>query len=138
MARNFASRFRRIIDGPFAGDAVPAGAQVLNVPATGAGVVFRMALARADKPDSVTRRLQGYYTVTGFAGTLTLQSYVAAGVGTGAGDWILWGAAVAALNPLTWHDPLALTEDADLVVRVTPSVALLLGEQVVLYLEEVD
>lgn len=140
MARSFASRFRRVINGPFAGDGVPAGAQVLNNLTTGVGVVFRMGLARADKPDMAVRRYQGYWvnTAGAFAGTLTLTPHVAAGDGTAAGDWIQWGPAVGALIALVLHDPVAVTEDADLVVQVTPSVALIGGEQITLYLEEVD
>lgn len=135
MARDF-SRFRREIAGIFAGDLAPVGAQVINVPATGVGNLFRMQLRRPDDVVRRTRTFQGYYRVTNFAGTLTLVAWVAAGDGTGAGDWIQVGAGLAAVPILTLFEG-TLTEDADLVLQVTPAPAMIAGDVVEIFLEEV-
>lgn len=139
MARAFGTSFRRAIAGAFAGDAAPAGAETINVPLTGAGNLFRLPLARRDRPDQPVRRVQGYFTMVGFAGTLTLQAYVASGDGTlAATDWILWGLPLAAVPALTLFTTTSNHADADLVIQVTPSVPLIGGESLILYLEEVE
>lgn len=138
MARSFGTSFHRTIAGPFAGDAAPAGAQVINVPTTGVGVLYRLPLVRTDKPDKAVRCVQGYYSVVGFAGTLTLQAWIAAGDGTAAGDWLAWGTTLPGVNALTLFETVSNTEDADLVIQVTPSVALIGGQSIELYLEEAD
>lgn len=138
MARSLGVSFRRAIAGPFAGDAPPVGAQVVNVPATGVGVLYRLPLGRRDDPGQAVRRIQGYYTAVGFAGTLTLQGWIAAGDGTAAGDWIQYGLPLPLVPALRLFETVANHEDADLVVQVTPSVPLILGESLLIYLEEIE
>lgn len=133
MPRNFATRFRRVIPDPFVGDAVPVVATGNN-PVTGIGEAFLMSPVRLDEHRKPTRLFQGYYTAVGFAGTLTLQAWI----NSGAGDWIQFGTALAAVPALRLFEATGQTEDATMVLQVTPSVPFGAGESVTLYLEEAE
>lgn len=138
--RDFASVFRRAIAGPFAGDAVPGAAQVVNVPSTGVGTLIRLPLARVDKPDKAVRFVQGYLkNVAGaFAGTFTLTLWINAALGTTPGDWIQVGPALAAVPLLTLFQSAGPIQDADAFIQVVPSVATLAGQDLELYLEGIE
>lgn len=139
MPRNFLTRFMRTIAGPFAGDAAPGAAQVVNNPATGAGTLFRMAPTRPDDMRRATNGWQGYYTATGaWAGTLTLQLWVNAALGTTPGDWVQVGTPLAGVPEARLFEANGYIEDADVFVQVTPSVATALGEDISLFLEEAE
>ena len=139
--RDFAVVFRRVIDGPFAGDAAPVGAEIVNDPTSGVGALFRMELGRRDATQALTRRFQGYYTAVGFAGTLTLELWINSGSGTIPNDWIAVGDPAVppvAIGPNRLFQTCGLTEDADAFVQVTPSAPLILGESITIFLEEVS
>lgn len=136
MSRNFGARYWRTIAGPFAGDAAPVGAQVANNPATGAGILFRAGVTVGDL-SKITTRLQGYFKSSVAGLTVTGQLYVAAAAGTGAGDWIAVGDPLAAIPQNRLFVSAGFVGDADVVIGLTPSVALIGGDTLDLYLEEI-
>jgi hypothetical protein len=139
VPRDFPVRFRRVINGPFAGDAPPVGVQVPNDPVSGIGALFEMLLGRRDSPDLPTFGFQGYFKATGFAGTCTFQLWLNSRHGDAIpiGDWTRFGDPSAAIAALRLFESFGRTEDADAFVQVTPSVALVALESVELFLEEV-
>lgn len=139
MARAFDVRFRRRVAAGFAGDAAPVAAQVVNDPATGVGVLLRMTTRRRDDPTAAPRRIQGSIVNGGaYAGTWTLQLYIALNGGTGAGAiWAPVGVPLAAVpgNGTLWESA-GVIMTADVVIAATPSVALAGIEIADFYLEE--
>lgn len=138
MAREFEFRFRRRIAGVFAGDAAPSGALVVNDPSTGIGTQFNMALTR--RRDQPSERPQGYWApaLAGFAGTLTLQLWI---VGSGSGvttQWVQVGTPLAAVPGLRLFEATGWIIDANTFIQVTPSVPMIAGEGLDLFLEEID
>jgi len=140
MPRNFPQRYRRIITGPFAGDAPPAGVLTFNDPVAQTGLVFRMSKSRVDHPQSPpTERLQGFF-VSSVAGlTCDLQLWIASfDQSSGTSVWTRVGDPfLAAIQGRDWESAGQI-EDADAFVQVTPSVALLAGQTITLQMEEVD
>lgn len=137
--RDFANTFRRIQAGPWAADAAPVNAQVLNVPGTGVGNMYRMPILVGDLT-KLSMKFQGYFTSSvGGLTILSAQLYIAAGDGLAAGDWIAVGDPLAPAGGIA-QKRLFVTAgfcgDADAVIAITPSAALAgAGDTLTLYLE---
>lgn len=135
--RAFTDSFRRVQAGPWAGDAAPAGVQVLNVPATGVGVVYRMSALVGDL-SAFSKRLQGYFVSSVGGLTATMQLYVADGSATGAPIWIAVGDPLTAIPQNRLFVSSGFVGDADVLIAITPSAALAgAGDTLTLYLEAI-
>lgn len=125
MARFYATRFRRRMVAGFAGDAVPAGAQTLNDPTAGTGVLLRLPPRRPRDPASATKRVEGYLLHGGgLAVTWTLQLYEADGLGTAPAAWIKVGDPLVGVPASRKFRTAGVTLDADVVIQCTPSAPL--------------
>lgn len=137
MSLYFPTRFRRQMVAGFAGDAVPAGAQVANNPATFVGNMLRLPVRRLDDPAGHVERLQGYWRAGGgYVGTLSFQLFVCAASGLAANDWIAVGTPLLLVSPLVLFESVGKPLNADVVLQVTPSVALAGAETADLFLAE--
>jgi len=134
--RYFASRFRRLMTAGFAGDAAPAGGQVLNNPTTGAGVLFRMAPRLHADPSTRTKRLQGYLRSNVVGILCDLQLWISAGDGTAANDWIAVGDPDFNVPVRRLWESAGLIMNPDAFVQITPSVPLGAGETLEFLAEE--
>jgi len=135
--RNFVSSFRRIQVGPWAGDAAPVNGQVLNVPTTGVGNLFRVSILVGDL-SKLSTKLQGYFTSSVVGLTASMQLYIAAGDGLAAGTWLAVGDPITAVPQSRLVVTAGFVGDADVVIAVTPSAALAgAGDDLTLFLEAI-